>query len=86
MLCGPAHFVRTAQAEERIFDKLANKNFLADVRPLLSADEASSFDEEAARAAFRLVFSAFIKRIPGHAWGKTAATAERLGMTDLVDG
>ena len=85
-MCGPAHFVRTAQAEERIFDKLANKNFLADVRPLLSANDAASFDEEAVRTAFRLVFSAFIKRIPGHAWGKTAETAKRLGMTDLVHG
>jgi len=40
-----------------MFDKLANKNFLADVRPLLSADEAESFDGEAARGAFRLVYS-----------------------------
>lgn len=69
-----------------MFDKLANKNFLADVRPLLSADEAESFDGEAARAAFRLVYSEFIKRIPGRAWAREAETAERLGMPDLVEG
>jgi predicted nucleotidyltransferase component of viral defense system len=78
--------ISRAQAEERMFDKLANKDFLADVRPLLSADEAESFDNEAARAAFHLVFSEFIKRIPGRAWAKAAETAERLGMPDLVEG
>jgi Nucleotidyl transferase AbiEii toxin, Type IV TA system len=78
--------ISRAQAEERMFDKLANKDFLADVRPLLSADEAESFDDEAARAAFRLVFMHFIKRIPGRAWARTVETAERLGMPDLAEG
>jgi predicted nucleotidyltransferase component of viral defense system len=78
--------ISRAQAEERMFDKLANKDFLADVRPLLSADEAESFDDEAARAAFRLVFMHFIERILGRAWARTVETAERLGMPDLAEG
>jgi predicted nucleotidyltransferase component of viral defense system len=40
--------ISRAQAEERMFDKLENPDFLADVRPLLSADEAEKFDDGAA--------------------------------------
>lgn len=76
--------ISRAQAEERMFDKLTNRAFLADVRPLLSADEAQTFDDKAARAAFRAVFSEFIKRIPGHPWAKSRETAESLGMADLA--
>jgi predicted nucleotidyltransferase component of viral defense system len=76
--------ISRAQAEERMFAKLEDGDFLADVRPLLAADEAEKFDEQAARAAFRAVFSEFIKRIPGHAWAKSRETAESLGMADLV--
>jgi hypothetical protein len=35
-----------------MFGKLENDDFLADVHPLLAADEAEKFDEDAARAAF----------------------------------
>jgi len=76
--------ISRAQAEERMFDKLENKAFLADVRPLLAADEAEKFDEEAARAAFRTVFTGFIERLPGKAWARSAEMAEHFGMPDLV--
>ena len=66
-----------------MFAKLANVDFMADVRPLLAAGEAEKFDDEAARAAFRTVFSAFINRLPGDAWALTEETAERLGMPEL---
>jgi len=61
-------------------DKLANRAFLADVRPLLSADDAEQFDAEGARAAFHIVLKVFIKRLPGKAWAETKETAERVGM------
>lgn len=76
--------ISRAQAEERMFDKLANRAFMADVRALMSADEAEKFDEKAARTAFRTVFSEFITQIPGQAWAKSKETAERFGMGDLV--
>jgi predicted nucleotidyltransferase component of viral defense system len=76
--------ISRAQAEERMFGKLTDRGFLADVRPLLSADEAEKFDDAAARAAFRTVFSAFIKQLPGQTWAKTAETAARIGMADLA--
>ena len=75
--------ISRAQAEQRMFAKLANVDFMADVRPLLAAGEAEKFDDEAARAAFRTVFSAFINRLPGDAWALTGETAERLGMPEL---
>jgi len=58
--------------------------FLADVPPLLAADEAATFDDEAGRTAFRTVYSTFIKHLPGNAWAQSAETAERLGMLDLA--
>lgn len=76
--------ISRAQAEERMFAKLENANFLADVRPLLAADEAERFDEEAGRDVFQAVFMDFIKRIPGKAWARTGEMAERFGMSGLA--
>jgi hypothetical protein len=75
--------ISRAQAEQRMFAKLATAGFMADVRPLLTAEVAERFDKEAARAAFRAVFSAFIKRFPGNAWARTEEMAERFGMPEL---
>jgi hypothetical protein len=82
-----AHVAGTidSQAEERMFAKLEDPAFLADVRPLLSAEEAKKFDDNAAREAFRLVFSTFITRIPGKAWKKSNDLAEQHQMPDLVE-
>ncbi|HTO63448.1 MAG TPA: nucleotidyl transferase AbiEii/AbiGii toxin family protein [Bradyrhizobium sp.] len=77
--------ISRAEAEQRMFKKLEDPSFLADVRPLLSADEAEKFDDAAARAAFETVFTEFIKRLPGHAWADTPATAKRLGVPDLAE-
>jgi hypothetical protein len=75
--------ISRAQAEERMFGKLENDDFLADVRPLLAADEAEQFDDAAGRAAFTAVFSTFIKRIPGKPWALTAKMAEQFGLPEL---
>lgn len=48
-----------------MFDKLEDPAFLDDVRPLLSAEEAKKFNDKAEKEAFRLVFTTFLKRIPG---------------------
>jgi hypothetical protein len=76
--------ISPAQAEERMFGKLENRAFMADVRPLLSADEAEKFDDKAARAAVKTVFAKFIKQMPGQPWAKSKKTAEEAGMHDLV--
>jgi predicted nucleotidyltransferase component of viral defense system len=76
--------ISRAEAEERMWAKLADPSFLADVRPLLSADDAEEFDSKAERAAFVTVFTEFIKRIPGHAWADTLAVAKKFGMPELA--
>jgi hypothetical protein len=77
--------ISRAQAEERMFAKLDDPNFLADVRPLLAAEEAKKFDHGAARAAFVAVFQNFIKRIPGRAWKKTKEMAKQNAMPELLE-
>jgi predicted nucleotidyltransferase component of viral defense system len=78
--------ISRAEAEERMFAKLDDRSFLADVRPLLAAEEAKKFDAKAERAAFKTVFSTFIKRIPGEAWKKTQERASEFGMPELAEG
>ncbi len=79
-----AQAISRAEAEERMWAKLAEPSFLADVGPMLSADDAEEFDTKAERAAFVTVFNEFIKRIPGHAWAQTAAMAEKAGLPELA--
>jgi predicted nucleotidyltransferase component of viral defense system len=63
--------ISRAQAEQRMFEKLDGRDFMADVRPLLAADERDTFDEAAARGAFVTVFDRIIRIIPGAAWART---------------
>lgn len=72
--------ISRAQAEERMFGKLGNRNFLADVRPLLTAEEAEKFDEKAGRDAFSRVFGQFIGNMEGAAWAKTPDMLEKYGL------
>lgn len=76
--------ISRAEAEERMWAKLADSSFLADVRPLLSADDAEEFDSKAERAAFVTVFTEFVRRIPGLAWAQTPATAKQFAMPELA--
>lgn len=72
--------ISRAQAEERMFGKLEDRRFLADVRPLLAVEEAENFDEEAGRKAFSNVFTTFIRQFPGDEW---ATTPEMLAKHNL---
>jgi predicted nucleotidyltransferase component of viral defense system len=72
--------ISRAQAEQRMFEKLDDRNFLADVRPLLAADERDSFDDAAARASFIAVFDRIVRLIPGTAWARTDEMRERFGV------
>jgi predicted nucleotidyltransferase component of viral defense system len=76
--------ISRAEAEERMFAKLENADFLADVRPLLAADEAEKLDDDAAIAAFVAVFSNFIQRLPGKSWARTKELVEEFGLSDLL--
>ncbi|WP_334150387.1 nucleotidyl transferase AbiEii/AbiGii toxin family protein [Hyphomicrobium sp.] len=77
--------ISRAEAEERMFDKLARADFLADVRPLLTADEAARFGDGAGIAAFTNVFASFIRLLPGDPWANTPAMIERFRLAALAD-
>ncbi len=72
--------ISRAQAQDRMFAKLANPRFLLDVRPLLPADRAEALTEGATAEAFRLVFTTLVDRLPGEPWGRTAAMKQRFGI------
>lgn len=78
--------ISRAQAEQRMFEKLERPDFLADVRPLLTADEAGKFDDEAAITAFSGVFAKIIRRLPGQAWANTPDMIERFKLSGVLKG
>ena len=72
--------ISRAQAQERMFAKLANPRLLLDVRPLLPAAQAEALTEEATADWFRRVFTILVDRLPGEPWGRTQAVKERFGI------
>ena len=69
--------ISRAQAQERMFAKLANPRFLLDVRPLLPAAQAEALTDETTTDCFRRVFTMLIDRLPGEPWGRTQTMKER---------
>ena len=72
--------ISRAQAQERMFAKLANPHLLLDVRRLLPAAEVEALTEGATADWFRRVFTMLVDRLPGEPWGKTPAMKERFGI------
>lgn len=77
--------ISRAQAEERMFRKLAMPEFLADVRPLLTQEERQRFDRAAEVKAFTNVFANLIRKIPGKPGANTPAMLDRFGLQTLAD-
>jgi predicted nucleotidyltransferase component of viral defense system len=73
--------ISKAQAQERMFAKLAKSSFASDMRPLLSAEQASQLTDEASRDAFLRVFETLINRLPGEDWAKAPMMKERFGLS-----
>ncbi|MEJ1967073.1 MAG: nucleotidyl transferase AbiEii/AbiGii toxin family protein [Rhizomicrobium sp.] len=73
------------EAEKRMFDKLERRGFLADVHPLLAADERARFDDAAGRRAFQRVFEGLIGSIPGRAWASTPDLLKKYGLGGGTD-
>ena len=70
------------EAEKRMFEKLERPGFLADVHPLLTAEERARFDDAAGRRTFRRVFEEFISKIPGKVWARTPELLKKHGFAD----
>ena len=73
--------ISRARAQERMFAKLADPRFMADVRPLLPAARSEALTEESTAEAFRGVFTTLVDRLPGEPWAKTAAMKKRFGIS-----
>ena len=73
--------ISRAQAQERMFAKLANPRFLLDIRPLLPAAQAEALTEESTAASFRRVFTILVDRLPGEPWGRMPVMKERFGIS-----
>ena len=69
------------EAEKRMFEKLERRGFLADVHPLLTAEERARFDDAAGKRAFQQVFDGFISLIPGKIWASTPDLLKKHGFT-----
>lgn len=73
--------ISRAMAEERMFAKLKNPGFLADMRPLLAAEQAEQLTEGAMKRAFSEVFHRFVVLLPGDPWALTEEMKERYEMS-----
>ena len=73
--------ITRAQAQERMFAKLANPRFLLDMRPLLPAAQVEALTEESTEEAFRRVFTELVDRVPGEPWARTPGMKGRFGVT-----
>jgi len=73
--------ISRAEAQQRMFAKLANPRFLLDMRPLLPADQVEILTEASTAESFRLVFTTLVDRLPGEPWAKTPAMKERFGIS-----
>jgi predicted nucleotidyltransferase component of viral defense system len=74
---GSGQAITRAQAQQRMFAKLANPRFVIDMKPLLPASEAEKLTEETTKELFENVFFEFIERIPGDAWARADEMKER---------
>ena len=72
------------QAEQRMFAKLARHGFLADVIPLLTAEEAAKFDRAAASEHSRVSSANSYQLIPGKPWASTSKMIEEFELQDLI--
>ena len=73
--------ISRAQAQERMFAKLANPRFLLDIRPLLPAAQAEALTEESTAVLFRRVFTILVDRLPGEPWGRMPVIKERFEIS-----
>lgn len=72
--------ISRAQAEERMFAKLANPRLLTDMRPLLPAAQAEALSDDATKEAFERVFEGLVAKIAGDTWVRTEEMKERFGL------
>ncbi|MCY4301348.1 MAG: nucleotidyl transferase AbiEii/AbiGii toxin family protein [Aestuariivita sp.] len=73
--------ISKAEAQERMFAKLANAVRFTDIHPLLPAERAAQLTEAAEQAAFRRVFELLINRLPSDDWARMPEMKKRFGLS-----
>ncbi len=72
--------ISRANAEQRLFAKLNNPGFVADIRPLITPDRARELTEAKIKRASAAVFQRFIALLSGDPWQRTPEMVERFGL------
>jgi predicted nucleotidyltransferase component of viral defense system len=72
--------ISRAQAQERMFSKLARPRFLLDMKPLLPAAQAEALTDASTLVSFRRVYDSFIDTLPGQPWVRADEMKERFGL------
>ena len=73
--------ISRAQAQERMFAKLANPRFLLDMLPLLPAAPAEALTDVSTAESFCRVFTTLIDQLPGEPWRRTPAKKRQFSIT-----
>ena len=69
--------ISRAQAQQRMFAKMANPRLLLDMRPLLPAAEAESLTDKSTFGAIQRIFADLVDQLPGDPWARTEEMKER---------
>ncbi|MFN0193268.1 MAG: nucleotidyl transferase AbiEii/AbiGii toxin family protein, partial [Aestuariivirga sp.] len=72
--------ISRAEAQERMFAKLANPEFFTAMRPLLPTDQAERLKENSLKKAFERVVRELIDRMPGDPWVRADEMRQRFGL------
>lgn len=73
--------ISRAQAQQRMFSKLARPRILLDMRPLLPVAQVEELTQESAAQSFQRVFTALVDRLPGKPWGRTPIMKQRFDIS-----
>ena len=72
--------ISRAQAQERMFAKLAHLRLWLDLRPLLPPARAEALTAASTAESFRRVFSSLVDQLPGEPWARTPAMKDRFDI------
>ena len=72
--------ISRAQAQERMFAKLAHPRLWLDLRPLLPPARAAALTAASTAESFRRVFSSLVDGLPGEPWARTPAMKDRFDI------
>ena len=73
--------ISRAQAQDRMFAKLKDEEFLTDIQPLLPEAAKEGLTEEVKRESIRRALAEFVELLPGKPWKSLPAMQEQFGIS-----